>query len=257
MTGPVNDGLLVDDPAPGVRRLTLDRPERLNALSRALVARLEAELDAVEAAPEVRCVVLRGAGRAFCAGADLHEHFTGDDDLPDIGRTGLWDRLETLRVPVVAAVHGAAVTGGFLLAYCCDLIVAADDAVFRDTHAALGLVPTGGESQRLPRRLPPMLARELMFTSRPFPAAEAHRAGLVNRVVPRDRLDAEALALAEAVAATSARSVATIKQLVNEGLKVDLAAGMAMERAANRDGAANAEPDPEREARLAAFRARR
>lgn len=249
--------LLADDPAPGVRRLTLNRPERRNALSRALVADLVTALEAAGRDEAVRCVVLRGAGPSFCAGADLHEHFTGADDEPDIGRSPLWDLLESLPVPVVAAVHGQAVTGGFLLAYCCDLVVAAGDAVFRDTHAALGLLPTGGESQRLPRRVPPALARELLFTSRPLGADEALRAGLVNRVVPRDRLDEEAVALAAAVAATSRRSVTALKRLVTEGLKLGFAAGLALEAELNRGGAANAEPDPEREARLAAFRAGR
>ena len=243
--------LLVDDPAPGVRRLTLNRPDALNALSRALVAALLSTLDTVERDGTVRAVVLRGAGRAFCAGADLREHFVAADEPPDIGTSGLWERLETLRVPVVAAVHGWAVTGGFLLAYSCDLIVAAEDAVFRDTHATLGLLPTGGESQRLPRRIGPFLARELMLTSRPFPAAEALAAGLVNRVVPRDRLDDAAVELAAAVAANSPRSVTAIKRLVNGAEAAQLAAGIRMEQLVNDFGRANRAPDPEREARLA------
>jgi enoyl-CoA hydratase/carnithine racemase len=244
--------LLVDDPAPGVRRLTLNRPGSLNALSRALVAELRSTLDALDRDDTVRAVVLRGAGRAFCAGADLGEHFVAGDEPSDIGTSGLWERLETLRVPVVAAVHGWAVTGGFLLAYSCDLVVAAEDAVFRDTHAALGLLPTGGESQRLPRRVGQFLARELMLTSRPFPAAEAHAAGLVNRVVPRGRLDEAALELAGQVAANSPRSVAAIKRLINGAAAADLAAGLRMELLVNDFGRANRAPDPEREARLAA-----
>lgn len=247
--------VLEDEPLDGVRRLTLNRPARLNALSRALVADLIAALDRIDADRGVRCVVVRGAGRAFCAGADLHEHFTGSDGEPaDIGRTGLWERIETLQVPVVAAVHGVAITGGFLLAYSCDLIVAAADAVFRDTHAALGIIPTGGETQRLPRRVPDALARELLYTSRPLTAAEALGCGLVNRVVPPADLDAESLDLAAAVAAGSPRSVAAIKRLVHAGGRVGLDAGLRLEAAVNRDGAANHEPDPERERRLDAFR---
>ena len=161
MTG---DVLLVDEPAPGVRRLTLNRPESLNSLSRALVGRLLDELAAAEADPALRVIVLGANGRAFCAGADFEEHF--QQDGYDIGRSDLWDRLEAVRVPIVAAVQGWAVTGGFLLAYCCDVVVASDDARFRDTHAALGLVPTGGESQRMPRRLGVFIARDLMLTSR-------------------------------------------------------------------------------------------
>lgn len=248
--------VLVDEPAAGVRRLRLNRPERANALSRALVAELIAQLDRIESDTEIRCAVLAAAGRSFCGGADLSEHFVSADEAPDIGLSPLWDRLTELRVPVIAAVQGHAVTGGFLLAYSCDLIVAASDAVFRDTHAVLGLLPTGGESQRLPRLVGPFLARELMLTSRPLPAEEALRAGLVNAVVEPEELDRAALELAATIAAASPRSVQAIKQLINRGLRGDLASGLALEREVNRDGAANLDPDPERERRLARFRDR-
>jgi enoyl-CoA hydratase/carnithine racemase len=247
--------VLQDSPVEGVVRLTLNRPARLNALSRALVADLDAALAAIDLDVNVRCVILAGNGRAFCAGADLHEHFTdGDDEAPDIGRSPVWNRIETLTVPVIASVHGAAITGGFLLAYSCDLIVAAEDAVFRDTHAALGIIPTGGETQRLPRRIPAAIARELFYTSRPLGAVEAQRLGLVNRVVPRADLEASTLELAATVAAGSRRSIAAIKSLVDLGSRVGFDAGLHLETIANRNGAANLEPDPERERRIEAFR---
>ena len=245
--------LLVDEPSPGVRRLTLNRPDQLNALSRELVVALITELRRVNGETDVRVVVLRGNGRAFCAGADLNEHFNAADAM-DIGRTELWDLLETLRVPVIAAVQGWAITGGFLLAYCCDLVVASDDALFRDSHAALGLMPTGGESQRLPRRLGVFLARELMLTSRPLPAAAAHAAGFVSRVVPRGQLDDVAVEMAEAIAANAPTSVSAIKALINRGMESDFATGLRAEAVNNRFGAANNEPDAEREARLRALR---
>jgi enoyl-CoA hydratase len=245
----VSDVLLVDEPAPGVRRLTLNRPDQLNALSRELAYALIEQLRALAGDDEVRAVVLRGNGRAFCAGADLGEHFTADG-ATDIGRTELWDLLESLRVPVIAAVHGWAITGGFLLAYCCDMIVASSDATFRDTHAVLGLVPTGGESQRLPRRIGVFRARELMLTSRPFPAREAYEAGLVSRVVPRENLDAAALELAAQVVANSSRSVTTIKHLINRGVEGGFGAGLRLEAIANDFGAANNVPDADRDARI-------
>jgi enoyl-CoA hydratase/carnithine racemase len=155
---------------------------------------------------------------------------------------------------VIAAVQGWAITGGFLLAYCCDLVVASEDALFRDTHAALGLMPTGGESQRMPRRLGVFLARELMFTSRPFPAASAHAAGFVTRVVPRDELDGAALELAEQIAGNAPESVSAIKALINRGMESDFATGLRTEAINNRFGAANNEPNPEREARLRALK---
>jgi len=249
----VSDVLLVDEPAPGVRRLTLNRPEQLNALSRELVVDLIAQLRRVNADTEIRVVVLRGNGRAFCAGADLTEHFNAEDAM-DVGRTPLWDLLETLRVPVVAAVQGWAITGGFLLAYCSDIIVASDDALFRDSHAALGLMPTGGESQRMPRRIGTFLARELMLTSRKFSAAEAHAAGFVARVVPRDELDDAALAVARQIAENSPESVSAIKSLINRGMETDFGTGLRIEAINNRFGAANNEPNAEREARLRALR---
>lgn len=248
----MSDVLLVDEPAGGVCRLTLNRPDQLNAISRELMTRLVAELRRIDADESVRVVILRGNGRAFCAGADLSEHF-GAEDAMDIGRTDLWDLIENLRVPVIAAVHGWAITGGFLLAYCCDLIVASDEARFRDTHASLGLIPTGGESQRMPRRVGGALARELMLTSRPLPADEARDAGFVSRVVPRDELDAAALDIAGMIAANSARSVRDIKMLINVGLAGDFATGMRMEGRNNHYGMANNRPDADRDARIAAI----
>lgn len=249
----MSDVLLVDEPTPGVRRLTLNRPDQRNALSRELVAELIVQLRRVNTELEVRVVVVRGNGRAFCAGADLNEHFNREDAM-DIGRTPLWDLLETLRVPVVAAVQGWAITGGFLLAYCCDVVVASDDALFRDSHAALGLMPTGGESQRMPRRVGAALARELMLTSRKFPADEARAAGFVSRVVPRKQLDEAALEIAQQIAANSPDSVSAIKSLINRGLETDFGTGLRLEAINNRFGAANNEPNAEREARLRALR---
>ena len=246
--------LLVDEPVPGVRRLTLNRPLRLNALARAMVEKLVAELIRVENDPDVRVVVLQAKGRAFSAGADLDEHF--QEGGYDVGNSGLFDRLESLRVPVIAAVQGWAITGGFLLAYCCDIVVAAEDATFRDTHAALGLFPTGGESQRMPRRLGSFVARDLMLTSRTMKADEAHRIGFVSRVVPRDELEDVALEVARQIAENAPRSVSAIKRLINLGAFADLGVGMRLEREANRFGFANEEVDAERLARLGRVRPR-
>ena len=246
--------LLVDEPSPGVRRLTMNRPRSLNALSRELVEGLVAELTRADDDPDVRVLVLQGNGRSFSAGADFDEHF--QDDGYDVGRTDLWERLEAARVPVVAAVQGWAITGGFLLAYCCDIVVAADDAQFRDTHALLGLVPTGGESQRMPRRLGPFVARDLMLTSRPMGAEEAHRIGFVSRVVPREQLEKAVLDVAQQISGNSARSVTTIKRLINLGTQADLGVGRRLELEMNRFGTANNDEDADRRARLHRIRPR-
>ena len=246
--------LVVDTPVPGVRRLTLNRPASLNALSRELVGRLVEELERAEDDQEVRVLVIAAAGKAFSAGADFEEHF--QEDGFDVGRTDLWERLEAVRVPVIAAVQGWAITGGFLLAYCCDIVIAAEDAKFRDTHAVLGLVPTGGESQRMPRRLGPFVARDLMFTSRVMEAEEAHRIGFVSRVVPVDELGTVALAVAEQVADNSPRSVATIKRLLTLGTQTDLGIGRRLELLHNAFGAANNDDDPDRLERIKRIRGR-
>jgi enoyl-CoA hydratase/carnithine racemase len=246
--------LVVDAPVPGIRRLTLNRPASLNALSRDLVGRLVEELRRAEEDLDVRVLVIAAAGKAFSAGADFEEHFQQDGF--DVGRTDLWERLEAVRVPVIAAVQGWAVTGGFLLAYCCDIVVAAEDAKFRDTHAALGLVPTGGESQRMPRRLGPFVARDLMFTSRVMEAQEAHRIGFVSRVVPVDELGTATLEIAEKVAVNSPRSVTTIKQLINLGSQADLGIGRRLELMHNAFGAANNDDDPDRVERIKRIRGR-
>jgi enoyl-CoA hydratase/carnithine racemase len=249
--------LIVDDPVAGVRRLTLNRPEKHNALSPLLVDNLVAALEAAGQDDGVRVLIIRGNGPSFCAGADIEAYFLTNEGANDIGLSALWDGIEGLPKPVIAAVHGWAITGGFLLAYCCDLIVASHDAVFRDTHAALGLIPSGGESQRLPRRISPFLARELLLTSRPFGVAEAQAAGLVNRIVPRDELDAATLQLASEIVANSPRAVSAIKQLVNVGLTGDLASGLWLERFVNRSGEENQVPNEDRDSRLSRFRSAR
>jgi enoyl-CoA hydratase/carnithine racemase len=218
------------------------------------VGRLVEELQRAEDDQEVRVLVIAAAGKAFSAGADFEEHF--QEDGFDVGRTDLWERLEAVRVPVIAAVQGWAITGGFLLAYCCDIVIAAEDAKFRDTHAILGLVPTGGESQRMPRRLGPFVARDLMFTSRVMEAEEAQRIGFVSRVVPVDELGTVALEVAQQVADNSPRSVTTIKRLINLGTQADLGIGRRLELLHNAFGAANNDDDPDRLERIKRIRGR-
>lgn len=246
--------LIVDTPEPGIRRLVLNRPEKLNALSRSLVDEIDRALVAAEREPALRVVVILAAGDHFCSGADLSEHFLDDPgEAPDIGRMTLWDRLENLALPVIAGVQGWAITGGFLLAYCCDLVVAAEDARFRDSHAAIGVLPTGGETQRMARRLGVFLARELMLTSRPLGAQEAHQRGFVSRVAPRAELESAVLETARAIVAGAPRSIAAIKRGINAGNELDFASGVRLEAVINRFGAANLEPDAERDERLRRF----
>lgn len=238
----------------GIAWIKLNRPSALNALNRGMVSELLAALDEAAGDPAVRVVILKGNGRAFCAGADLQEYPLGGGMAEDLGFCGLWEKIEYLEKPVIAAVHGYAITGGFLLSYCCDLVVAAESTKFGDTHAKFGLIPTGGETQRLPRRVGLMKARELMFTSEMIDAKEAERIGLVNKVVPDDKLDEAAAELARKIAANSAKSVKLLKSLINRGMEVDYATGLRMEAIANKWGRTNAEPDEDRDSRLDKFR---
>ena len=235
----------------GIARITLNRPEVLNAVNNQLLRELISALEDVATDDSVGVVILQGAGRAFCAGADLKSLFGSGGEGERFSRIA--EMIEVMDKPVIAAVHGFAITGGFLLAYSSDMIIAAEDAVFADTHALWGLIPNGGESQRLPRLVGKMKAKELMFTSDQISAAEAERIGLVNKVVPRDKLDEATEDMARKLLNNSRNSIAVIKSLINRGMEVDFATGLKLEGVVSKWGAVNREPNPDREARLKAF----
>lgn len=233
----------------GVATLTLNRPEALNALNLPLFAALRERLDALAGETEtVGCVVLRGAGRAFCAGNDLKA--LGEPPPAPHYQAETVDTLEALPQPVVAAVRGACYTGGLELMLAADLCVAADSAVFCDTHGEWALTPVWGMSQRLPRRIGPLRAREMMYTARRVDAPEALRIGLVNRVVADDALDGAAAELAASIAANSWHTLRADKRLLTEGQNHTYAEGLAFERRVS-PGAG-----PDLAERLQRFRAR-
>lgn len=195
----------------GVARITLNRPERRNALSWALVGDLRAAFARAKADPDVRVCVLTGSGdKAFCAGADL-EGMTGTDVVATHGARGelaeLFRDLYGLGKPTIARVRGYALAGGFGLALACDLVVAADDAVFGAPEVDLGLWPHM-ITVPLIRSMPPKVALELMLTARRVDAAEAQRIGFVTRVVPVAELDA---AVDDLAATLAAKPPATVK----------------------------------------------
>jgi len=235
----------------GIAEIILNRPEVLNAVDNQLLRELLSALEDVAIDDNVDVVILKGIGRAFCAGADLNSMFGSGGEGEHFSRVA--EMIEVMDKPVIAAVHGFAITGGFLLAYSSDIVIAADDAVFADTHALWGLIPNGGESQRLPRLVGKMKAKELMFTSDQISASEAERIGLVNKVVPRDKLDEAAEELARKLLSNSRNSIAKIKSLINRGMEVDFATGLKLEGIVSKWGAVNREPNPDREARLKMF----
>jgi len=217
--------------------LTLNRPEKLNALSYALIDALDANLDELERDPSVRALILTGAGdHAFSAGADIDE-FAGSIEagvetaLRDFVRRGqrLTSRLETFPKPIIAAVNGIAYGGGCEVTEAVSLAIACERARFAKPEISLGFPPPFGGTQRLPRQVGRKRALEMILTSEPIDAKEAARIGLVNRVVPCDKLMDEALALAERIARHSEEAVAASLRSVTRGINLPIDEGLAIE----------------------------
>ncbi len=213
------------DQKDGVAKITLNRPKVLNAMNLALLKDLVEALKEADADPSVKVIIITGAGRAFSAGRDFKE--VGSSDFQIGG--DFYASAEKVSKPVIAAVNGPCYTGALELVMCCDLVIASESAVFADTHARFGIVSGGGQTQRLPRLLGKLKAKELLFTSEPITAREAERIGLVNKVVPADQLDNEVEALAGKIKKNSPRALATIKALINDGSRTTLASGLKLE----------------------------
>ncbi|MFI8220299.1 enoyl-CoA hydratase/isomerase family protein [Streptomyces sp. NPDC085932] len=223
-----------------VLSLTLNRPETLNALTPGQRDHLVRLLSEASADPAVRAVVLTGTGRGFCAGADLRgtgaapgERIAGD--VARTLRTGAQRLIAAVldcEKPVLAAVNGTAAGLGAHLAFACDLVLAAESARFIEVFVRRGLVPDAGGAYLLPRLVGPRRAKELMFFGDALTAAEAERAGLVNRVVPDGDLAGTARAWADRLATGPTRALALTKQLVNASLDTDRATAFAAEAAA-------------------------
>jgi len=230
------DVLLVDRAEAGIAILTLNRPAQLNALNGELVEALLSALDKIASeGPNVRVIVLKGAGRAFCAGADLK--WLNSGVLADHAAHGdfqdklnlVCSKLESGDQIAIGAVHGYALAGGLELLLACDMIVAARDAQLGDEHIRRNLIPGGGSSQRLPRKVG--LARGLyaLLTGRRLSGEEAERWGLACASVDRDELDAESLKLARGIASTDATALATMKKIVRRGIELPLDDGLWLE----------------------------
>ncbi|MFC7930232.1 enoyl-CoA hydratase [Streptomyces cinereoruber] len=214
-----------------VALVTLNRPEALNALDLRVMEEVVAAVEELDRDPGVGCVVLTGSEKAFAAGADIKEmrpRSYMDMYLSDWFTA--WDRLGQVRTPTVAAVAGYALGGGCELAMLCDVLLAADTAVFGQPEIRLGVIPGIGGSQRLTRAVGKAKAMELCLTGRTMDAAEAERAGLVSRIVPADRLLAEAWEVAGTVAAMSKPVAMMAKESVNRAFETTLAEGVRFER---------------------------
>jgi len=211
-----------------VATITLNKPERLNALDIEVWEGIREAAIAVDAAPGVRAVILQGAGGAFCAGLDVKAGSTlgtayeasPGAAIPQI-RTHLgrlqecFTRLERVRVPVIAAIQRVCMGAGMELALCCDIRIAADGTLFSLPEVQLGIVPDMGGTQRLPRTIGIGMAKELIYAARRFDAAEALRIGLVNHVYPAGELGARAAELAAEIAANGPLAVQAAKQSID------------------------------------------
>lgn len=209
-----------------VEILTLDRPEARNAVSPEVSQAIEAALDELEADREVRVIVLTGNGPVFCAGADLKvvAQGRGLEIETERGGFGGLARRDTAK-PIIAAVNGPALAGGFELVLACDLVVAAEDATFGLPEAKRGLLAAAGGPIRLAKRVPLALALEIVMTGEPITAARAHDVGLVNRIVPADAVVGTAVEIAEAIMENSPSAVRAARALVRGAVDRDEAGG--------------------------------
>jgi enoyl-CoA hydratase len=231
--------VLVDRATPGLAVLTLNRPDAMNALSLALMAELADTIDRLGADPAVRVLILTGAGRAFCAGLDLKELGAGANrlggDAAAAPRRDPVAALEAFAGPVIGAINGAAVTGGFELALACDMLLASPAARFADTHARVGIAPGWGLSQKLSRAIGPYRAREVSLAGNWVSAEQAAAWGFVNRVVAADELLPAARALAADMLGTVPEMLLRYKAVIRDGYALAFGDGMALERQRSRD----------------------
>ncbi len=225
--------LLIDRPVEGIAVVRLNRPRQRNALNLALRRLLAVTFTKLATDETVRCVVLTGDDRAFCAGADLAEYV--DATAADIIRRDMgpmWDAIARCPKPVIAAVQGYALGGGCELAMHADIVVAGRSARFGQPEVLVGLVPGGGATQRLTRAVGKFLAMRLLMTGETVEATEAHAMGLVSRLVSDDAVMPETMRLATQLSALPAVALRQIKELVLESMEAPLEAGLRSERKA-------------------------
>jgi len=224
--------------AQGIALVTLNRPQVLNALSRELLDLLAVTIDELGADPRVRVLILTGAGRAFCAGLDLKEIGAGRGSVGQQAAPVSGDpvaALEHFAGPVIGAINGAAVTGGFELALACDVLLASSQARFADTHARVGLASGWGLSQKLSRAVGIYRAREISLGGRWVSAEQATSWGFVNHVVDPAALLDTARALAADMLQAQPGMLQRYKSIINDGFALPFGEGMALERQRARD----------------------
>jgi enoyl-CoA hydratase/carnithine racemase len=224
------DDLIIARSADGVVQITLNRPDRLNALG---VAMVDALLHAVHGAADASLLVIRGAGRAFSAGADLKERrgmTEAECWTHNRAINAAINAIAALPIPTIAAINGLALGGGCELALGCDIRIAADTATIGLTEARIGAIPGAGGTQRLPRLVGLSHALDLMFTAEPISARRAAEIGLVNHVHPADAFDAALDRTTALIASRAPSAAALLKRTVREGFAAGLEQGLEIER---------------------------
>lgn len=211
--------------------IRINRPEAMNALNAQVMEELAQAMEAFDADPDVGAIVLTGDERAFAAGADIKEMAEASAvDMLLTDYISRWDRIQRIKVPVIAAVSGWCLGGGNELAIACDLIVASESAKFGQPEINLGVMPGAGGTQRLARSVGKALAMEMVLNNRTLSAAEALQHGLVNRVVPVEVYLEEALKLANELAGRAPLAIRLAKEAVNQAFETGLTDGLVDER---------------------------
>ena len=224
------------DKEKGIVKLTINRPEVRNALNAATRQEIRNAIGEIEKDEDVRVVIITGAGeKAFISGADITAFKDAtpimmEESASTLGQQ-LFSDIENLSVPVIAMINGFCLGGGLELAMCCDIRIASENAKFGQPEINIGIFPGAGGTQRLPRLIGWGKAKELIYTGKIIDAAEAERIGLVDKVVPPDRLEEEVEQLAATIASKSPLIIKLVKKVINRGMYTDLAAGLAYEKA--------------------------
>lgn len=215
----------------GVALVRIHRPETLNSLSSKVMRELNDVLGALDVDEQARCIVLTGTERAFASGADIEEmRDVTAIDMYVRNHLELWDAVRFVKTPIVAAVSGWCLGGGLELAMSCDIVVASEDARFGQPEINIGVIPGAGGTQRLPRGVGKSLAMEMVLTGKPITAVRAERLGLVSRVVPKETLLDEAVAVAADIAAKPPLAVRAAKDAILKSFDTPIEAGLAYER---------------------------
>jgi enoyl-CoA hydratase/carnithine racemase len=227
------DTLVYEKTGDGLAWITLNRPDVLNAINMQMRDELWDLMHAVRDDPDVRVIIFKGAGeRAFSAGADISEFGTAPSYVEarrSRRERDLWGFMLSLDKVLIAAIHGFALGAGIELPMCCDFRIASEDARLGLPEVGLGYIPSAGGTQTLPRHIPPGVARQMVLIGDPIDAQTAFRYGLVQRVVARERLYAEAEAIAQKILSQPQEAVRLAKRSVIEGIELPLAQGISLE----------------------------